>query len=466
MVAAVVDAGFVERRSRSAAGAAGGGRRRLRVLDPACGDGRFLAAVGDRLAATGAEADLFGVDVDAAALAELSRRHPHVRVTQADALDHAWPAQPFDLVIGNPPFLSQMAAATARGGASRHGGGPYADAAVEFLALASELVDPDGGRLAFVLPQSVLSARDAASVRASIDRRASMVWSWWTGERIFDAQVYACAVAFEFGGAALDTGSGVADSGAAVAPGDGTWSHVVADPSGVPAVPPSSTHGVLADRARLNANFRDEYYAMVPAVDDHPAGPPLVTSGLIDPGRSWWGRRSVTFARRRLERPRIDLESLDPRMRRWADQRLVPKVLVANQTSIVEAVADPAGAWLPAVPVIGVYPPGGGDAGLSAWEIAAVLTSPWASAWVWQRSAGTGLSAGAVRLGPVLLGGLPWPAGSVEAAVEALRLGDVRACGRAVLDAYGVSGEAGRNLFDWWEAALRRIEARQPSDQP
>ena len=50
----------------------------------------------------------------------------------------------FDVVLGNPPYLSQLAAATTRGGASQHGGGPYADAAVEFLALAVRLARPDG----------------------------------------------------------------------------------------------------------------------------------------------------------------------------------------------------------------------------------------------------------------------------------------------------------------------------------
>ena len=103
------------------------------------------------------------------------------------------------MVIGNPPFLSQMASATTRGGTSSRSGGPYADAAVEFLALAGEVVDPHGGRVALVLPQSILAARDAHRVRTSFDARAEMFWSWWTGERAFDAQVHTCALAFEFG---------------------------------------------------------------------------------------------------------------------------------------------------------------------------------------------------------------------------------------------------------------------------
>ena len=117
----------------------------------------------------------------------------------ADALATPWQDRRFDLVIGNPPYLSQMSASTTRGGASRHGGGPYADAAVEFLALAGELVDPDGGRVALVLPQSLLASRDAAAIRSSIGDRARMVWSWWSDRRVFDAQVHVCVVAFEFG---------------------------------------------------------------------------------------------------------------------------------------------------------------------------------------------------------------------------------------------------------------------------
>ena len=41
---------------------------------------------------------------------------------------------------------------------------------------------------------------------------------------------------------------------------------------------------------------------------------------------------------------------------RWAQRKLVPKVLVANQTRLIEAVADPDGAWLPGVPVNTVTP--------------------------------------------------------------------------------------------------------------
>ncbi len=431
----------------------------MSIVDPACGDGRFLRAAADRVVAAGGRAHVIGVDIDAGAV-EASRRllaaapaGVSSEVVHADALTLDWARfGSIDLVVGNPPFLSQMAAATTRGGSSRRGGGPYADAAVEFLALAAELVDPVGGRVAFVLPQSLLAARDAGPVRALYDERAELLWSWWTGERVFDAQVLTCVVAFEFGTTARDV------------PAHG-WARVITSRRGVPDLPScidEQDAGRLGDRARLNANFRDEYYGMIGAVGDHDAGPALVTSGLIDPGRSLWGDRRVTFAKRRFDRPRIDLAELDPKMARWAADRLVPKVLIANQTKIIEAVADPDGTCLPGVPVVSAYPSARtADQARAAWEIAAVLTSPIASAWAWHRNAGTGLSADAIRIGPVMLADLPWPAGDLDTAVARLRAGDVRGCAAAVHTAFGLGTDADQALMRWWIAALERIESRR-----
>ena len=161
-----------------------------------------------------------------------------------------------------------------------------------------------------------------------------------------------------------------------------------------------------------------------------------------------WGERPVTFARRRFDRPTVDLARLSPRMRRWADDLLVPKVLVANQTRVVEAVVGGAGAWLPGVPTLTARPAPGVD----PWALAAVLTSPVATAWAWHRAAGTGLAARSVRLGPRWLIELPWPAGELEPAVAALRAGDVGACGNAMAQAYGV--DAAGELGAWWAQGL------------
>lgn len=439
IVTAVVDDAFVAaRRGRS-----------IRIIDPACGDGRFLTAAAAAIRGHGGDVDATGVDIDQQTV-DAHGAEPDTRIVLGDALDSQWlhdQLGTFDLVIGNPPFLSQMAAATTRGGSSTRGGGPYADAAVEFLALAADLVDPDTGRVAFVLPQSLLSARDAGDVRRRIDERATMFWSAWTGERDFDAQVVTCAVAFEFGRPAHNTTAG-------------SWAHVVTDRSGVPPIPAALEHasaGSLGDRARLNANFRDEYYGMVPAVGDHDTGPPLITSGLIDPGRSYWGEVPVTFAKQRFAAPRIDIGALDAKMTTWAAKRLVPKVLVANQTPIIEAVCDASGEWLPGVPVVSVYPSTGAD----VWELAAVLTSPAASVWAWHQRGGTGLSSNTIRLGPTMLAELPWPAGDLGPAVSALRANDVPGCGELVDAAYGLTDDEHSVAMVWWRAILDRITARR-----
>lgn len=415
--------------------------RPIRVLDPACGDGRFLVGVADRLTDLGHEFELVGCDIDAGALDQVDGAL--VRLIQDDALAHDWSGEQFDIVVGNPPFLSQMAAGTTRGGSSRHGGGPYADAAFEFLALAVRLVNADGGHVALVLPQSILAARDGGPVRSAVAEQADLYWSWWEPrQQHFDASVNVCAIALR-------------------RPGNGTttptsWTRVVTDRLGVPELDPLAlrTSGTLGDRADLNANFRDEYYALVPAVGDDATGPPLVTSGLIDPGRCLWGTRPVRFAKQSFQHPRVDLSKLTGRFPAWAARKLVPKVLVANQTRIIEAVADPEGAWLPGVPVTSVTPVG---TAAKVAELAAVLTSPIASALAWHAGGGTGLSTTSVRIGPAGLAATPWPAGDLSAAVVALHADDIVGCGRAVCEAYGlrVSGVDGsERLLNWWVERL------------
>jgi hypothetical protein len=248
-----------------------------------------------------------------------------------------------------------------------------------------------------------------------------MEWSWWSPHHVFDAQVLVCALGFRVDKVVTATAH-VASVGL-----DATWSHVVTDELGVPQLPTLATDGTVGDRARCSLNFRDEYYGLIPAVSDTGPGPPLVTSGLIDPGRCYWGERPVRFAKREFAAPRVDIGRLDARMRAWARGKLVPKVLVANQTRIVEAVADPGGAWLPGVPVSSVVP----TSDATVWELAAVLTSPVATAAAWHAAAGTGLSARAIRLGPAALASLPWPAGDLSLAAQLLRAGDVLGCGRA-----------------------------------
>ena len=197
------------------------------------------------------------------------------------------------IVIGNPPYLSQMAANTSRGGSSRHGGGPYADAAFEFLALAVRLANPDRGRVATGAPP-VDPRRPRRRTDPAIGRRA--------GRPLLVVVGAATAALRRQRQRVRARACGVRRPASRHRP---AWTRVVTDRLGVPALDPRAwqPHGTLGDRAELNANFRDEYYALVPAVGDDATGPPLVTSGLIDPGRCLWGQRPVRFAKRVVRAP-------------------------------------------------------------------------------------------------------------------------------------------------------------------
>jgi hypothetical protein len=186
----------------------------------------------------------------------------------------------------------------------------------------------------------------------------------------------------------------------------------------------------VRDLATATAGFRDEFYGLAAAARDVDGGHPLVTSGLIDPGSIAWGRRTARIGGRRFDRPTVDIDDLDERLARWVRARLVPKVLLATQTRVLEAAADPEGSYVPLTPVVAVEPHDPGD----VWRLAAALTSPEATAWALRHYGGTGLGRGTIRLSArqVLDVPLPGDEGAWVAATDALRAGDVEACGAAL----------------------------------
>jgi hypothetical protein len=466
------------------------------VLDPACGDGRFLLAADERIRTAGCRPEIHGVDLDrhAAAVAR-QQLSGDAAITVGNGLERDWGTQRFDLVIGNPPFLNQLATATTRGRKSAHGGGPYANAAAEFLALAVRLARPNGGRVGMVLPLSLLSTRDAGPIRARIDEVAEMTWCWWAPHNVFDAEVRTCALGFirrppvdsigdaqggerpikRSWGERFESRSAThppAQPGSLGGrqpspPGQAgsqvsSWSWLITDDLGIPSIPRLATSGVLGDRAVATADFRDEYYGLVGMVHDGASGPKLITCGLIEPGRSVWGQRTTRFAKQVFAAPRVELSLATPAIVEWSALRLVPKVLVANQTRIVEAVADPDGEFLPSVPVLTVLPHPSTD----LWQIAALLTSAVASVWVAHRGAGAGLSATAIRLSPPALASIPWPVGSLDEAVAALRAGEYQRCSRAVGIAFGLDEATNEPLNQWWSALLRDETPPEPRRRP
>jgi predicted RNA methylase len=473
------------------------GRTPRLVVDPACGAGSFLLAAADALAARGVAADevvrdrLAGCDVDPSAVAhgrEALRRWARdhgVRgpvdplLVEHDALVEPTPfTRRADLVVGNPPFLAQRTADTARDGRrraalrSRFGDlGAYVDDAAAFLLVGVEQLAP-GGVALLIQPQSVLAARDATAVRARLLERCSLVGLWADDARHFAAEVDVCApIVREGSGAAsveLRWGPDARLSGTAALPAPDSWGSLLATAIGVPAVSEGLGRGArtVGDVAEVTAGFRDEFYALAAAARSvgepgwRSDAPRLVTVGMIDVCRLDTAT-SRRLGGRRVREPRLDRDALEraaPRVAAWVAARAVPKVLVATQTKVVEAVADPTGDLVPVTPVVTVEPRP--DADVDVWHLVAALSAPAIAAAVAGRHAGSGLSLGSIRPSASSVRSLPLPLDAVawsEGAEIARALhgedgpsrrASLRRLGEAMARAHG--GTADTALLDWW----------------
>lgn len=442
------------------------------VLDPACGSGNFLVSAAERLQARGVaavtllERHIFGIDRDAQAVeicrgrlverlargaSRLARNRIEKAVRQhvvvADTLErgpvaalqtHGDSPSSFDLVIGNPPFLSRLESATALGPArveairARHPGAlaRYADAACAFALDARSALAP-GGVLAFVMPQSFLSAAEAGPTRARLLDEARLAALWTCPERLFrDAEVTVCAMCLVAGnpGArgpiARAFGKGFDSLAPWCAPPpsrEASWAPVLADAAGVPDASACIRHDeTLAAVATATADFRDQYYGLDGAIVEHARPsrrirPMLVTTRHIDLARCAWGEEPVRVLGARWTHPCVEAARLDAdaKMSRWMRARLVPKVVVATQTRILEAAVDARGEWLPLVPLISVMPrvePEDGDDGACAlWRMAAAIASPVAVALAARNLLGSAMSPGALRLSAKQVLALPLP---------------------------------------------------------
>ncbi|PHQ79557.1 MAG: hypothetical protein COB69_07720, partial [Phycisphaera sp.] len=188
--------------------------------------------------------------------------------------------------MGNPPFLSQLnlATATQRGLAAlikaRTDGATsaYTDTAAVFWIDALTKVTV-GGRVAFLLPQSVLASRDASAIRHRISQAASLEHLWVSTDHAFaDALVATCAVVVRnttqsAGPVERSHSLEFCELPPAALPGhdntdEDTWSSLAADAFGIPTITFASTESVGA-LAEATADFRDEYYGLSGFIVEH-----------------------------------------------------------------------------------------------------------------------------------------------------------------------------------------------------
>jgi SAM-dependent methyltransferase len=418
------------------------------LLDPACGTGNFLVAAARRLGTT---RNLVGLDTDPRAINACRKAvGGDTTLIVGDAFTADLSDGTFDVVVGNPPFLTQLrrerathlATRATRLGTSLP---PYVDEASMFLVLATRLARADGGRVAFVQPLSMLATRDGGWARAAVRDLASVEHLWIASENVFAADVATCAIGLCRGRpqGPISRAHGEVALADIYLP-DGSWAPLLADALGVPGVALRSDR-TIGDVAAVTADFRDEFYEVASLVEDGGEGAQVITSGLIDVGRVRWGEANATIARRRFTRPTVPTSELSGRLR----ARLVPKVVVATQTRVIEAAVDEKGEWLPAVPVISIV-----TEGTQLWPIATALCSPPLTAWAATQHLGAARSSSAIKLSASDLRALPLPepSASWEQAEAALRAGDVLESGRLMCTAYGVDDTS----FTWWRDRLPR----------
>lgn len=508
-----------------------------RICDPACGTGNFLVTAGCALGESRrAWQSLYGTDIDLAAVlicrwrlwiasgcdaevwkhvcraicvgdslggpppalagAELREWQQHSPTPPSAG--HTWARtrelhrgrkwRGFDIILGNPPFLSQLSTSTTHDASRqawlkhRFGNlvGAYTDAAALFLALAVEHLAP-GGKLGLVLPSSVLATRDCAAVRRFVAEETRIRSVWVNPARAFaGVNVLTCAVVAErcaerrtphriqmYVGTQCRKGEALRVSATALRAMP-TWGIFTRGLSGLPEIR-VKRDATLGDVAQATADFRDQYYGLKGHLGEGCAWDaqdraPLITSGLLDLGHVLWETRSTRVLKEEWNRPMVNLRTLrqDTGMGRWIAQRRVPKVLLPTQTRVLEPWVDEAGVTLPCVPVISLMPRSGSQRGESAndlWLIGAVLASPVVSALARVEVAGAALSAEAIKLSAKQCLGLPLPkdaawaelaAGFRTVCAEGARCETLHHFGELAIRAYDIPADVAKPIMEWW----------------
>jgi hypothetical protein len=377
-----------------------------RWLDPAAGAGIFLQAA-VALGATPARCHALEWDPVAA---ELGRNLlPAVRwrvqdtLAPLDELPRRWRGS-FDRVILNPPFRNGVEGREAAWVARRDelrtrfatAHGPF-DLYVPFVERALDFLAP-GGKLGLLLPTAWLASAFGGPLRRMLAARTILLrLQHAPGCRFFpraDFEILLLVVQAKPRQAApgspppdllveqLDRQ--VLPRAAHIVPQ--AQVEALARPGWGPLLcPPSRRRGSLTgalgqDHAVLASLSAAEFYTLEVRESPRPATSELMllSSGAIEPFHHTWGRLSVRFRGSRRRHPVVPAASLSSARR---EQSAAPRVLIANLSRRLEAVAVEADTALGVVNVIQVLCPDMEAAhGLAAWLNSAPLQE-WVRTW-------------------------------------------------------------------------------------
>jgi len=385
------------------------------VVDPACGDARFLVAVARRRPG----ARLVGIDVDElaiqAARQTLRAAGVQAELRCADALVEPLPDA--DLVVGNPPWVrvQNLPLATRRALWARF------SAATDKNDLATCFVEhalATSRRTALVLPRNWLSLTSFAALRGLV-QAAGVDGLFSLPDGLFGARVQAVAL---FTDAADRRVAGAFDGTRLVARhplhiGPHSWS--------LDGAPPSLPGQPMGELVRIHMGVVcGDYPRYVHRGSRGPLDQPTcrgkqVHRGRIDPSDEW------------LTYDPADMLARKP----WVAPKhagvfdVAEKVVLAGASGRQLRAAVDTERRFPLDSCYVIHPD---MPGLSAWAIAGVLNSPQASAWYGARYP-------APRVKGVEVARLPFPSVGWQAIEAATRAGDDDALEAAVGRAYAAT---------------------------
>lgn len=185
-----------------------------RLLDPSCGDGRFLVSHGNSV----------GVERTPEAVGKAKERAPRAQVCQAEFFAWAERAhgagERFDCVVGNPPFIRYQTwgrdVRTSALALCRRFGVAFSGLTASwapFLAVSANLLRP-GGRMAFVVPAAFGHAPYAGPLVEHLVARFQSVRIVAVRRRLFPRLSEDCWLLFAdgFGGSTGEMRFGAADA--------------------------------------------------------------------------------------------------------------------------------------------------------------------------------------------------------------------------------------------------------------
>lgn len=270
----------------------------------------------------------------------------------------------FDVVVGNPPFANAIEGLVDQPTKDRLSRDfpelvGTSDLSYYFLALGHRLARPDGS-VGFILPRGVLTSRSTISLRRELrkSRPPSLIYAPQNAYLFGGANIFIVALAL--GGWKTCLGSREPQTPRLEAINvvdENWWAPLLGDSTARNPLRPK-----LKDRFEIFAGMTAGMaYDVLPFVSDQPLDDDslrLLTTGLIDPGVSLWGKQTCRYLKKRFQTPYVNETQGFPVnvANRLAKVRR-PKVIVAGLSNRVEAFLDAEGEYCGAVSTYAIIHP-------------------------------------------------------------------------------------------------------------